>query len=134
VDEVFEIMRMNVKKVIETHRKLSELDHRTKAIQEGASQFKQQAGKRKQNNWLKNFKMVILNEDRDLAKPFMLNNKCVGVYTCHENILFGPLISDFTQPLFLLCKFLTHRDRLFFQTQPIPISPQPFPNLRDIRI
>ncbi|KNE86598.1 hypothetical protein PSTG_20040, partial [Puccinia striiformis f. sp. tritici PST-78] len=42
VDEVVDIMRTNVEKVLERDQKLSELDDRADALQQGASQFEQQ--------------------------------------------------------------------------------------------
>merc|ERR1712241_1330122 len=43
VDEVVGIMRNNVEKVLERDSKLSELDERADALQDGASQFEKQA-------------------------------------------------------------------------------------------
>ncbi|GFU43118.1 vesicle-associated membrane protein 3 [Nephila pilipes] len=57
VDEVVDIMRTNVEKVLERDQKLSELDDRADALQQGASQFEQQAGKLKRKFWWKNCKM-----------------------------------------------------------------------------
>ncbi|EEC05846.1 synaptic vesicle-associated integral membrane protein, putative, partial [Ixodes scapularis] len=56
VDEVVDIMRTNVEKVLERDQKLSELDDRADALQQGASQFEQQAGKLKRKFWWKNCK------------------------------------------------------------------------------
>ncbi|XP_023701825.1 synaptobrevin-1-like [Cryptotermes secundus] len=60
VDEVVGIMRVNVEKVLERDQKLSELDNRADALQQGASQFEQQAGKLKRKYWWKNLKMMII--------------------------------------------------------------------------
>ncbi|XP_064541711.1 neuronal synaptobrevin isoform X5 [Drosophila virilis] len=60
VDEVVDIMRTNVEKVLERDAKLSELDDRADALQQGASQFEQQAGKLKRKFWLQNLKMMII--------------------------------------------------------------------------
>lgn len=60
VDEVVGIMRVNVEKVLERDQKLSELDNRADALQEGASKFEQQAGKLKRKYWWKNLKMMII--------------------------------------------------------------------------
>ena len=57
VDEVVGIMRTNVEKVLERDQKLSELDDRADALQQGASQFEQQAGKLKRKFWWKNLKV-----------------------------------------------------------------------------
>ncbi|CAG7785450.1 unnamed protein product [Allacma fusca] len=53
-------MRTNVEKVLERDSKLSELDDRADALQQGASQFEQQAGKLKRKYWWKNLKMMII--------------------------------------------------------------------------
>ncbi|XP_042601920.1 vesicle-associated membrane protein 2-like [Cyprinus carpio] len=54
VDEVVDIMRVNVDKVLERDQKLSELDDRADALQAGASQFESSAAKlKKQVNWWK---------------------------------------------------------------------------------
>ncbi|GIY84801.1 vesicle-associated membrane protein 3 [Caerostris darwini] len=55
--KVVDIMRTNVEKVLERDQKLSELDDRADALQQGASQFEQQAGKLKRKFWWKNCKM-----------------------------------------------------------------------------
>ncbi|XP_052754089.1 neuronal synaptobrevin-like isoform X2 [Galleria mellonella] len=60
VDEVVDIMKTNVEKVLERDQKLSELDDRADALQQGASQFEQQAGKLKSKFWLQNLKMMII--------------------------------------------------------------------------
>ncbi|KAK0175645.1 hypothetical protein PV327_009379 [Microctonus hyperodae] len=57
VDEVVDIMKTNVEKVLERDQKLSELDDRADALQQGASQFEQQAGKLKRKFWLQNLKV-----------------------------------------------------------------------------
>merc|ERR1739838_1051555 len=50
-------MRTNVDKVLERDQKLSELDDRADALQQGASQFETQAAKLKRKYWWKNCKM-----------------------------------------------------------------------------
>jgi len=60
VDEVVDIMKTNVEKVLERDQKISELDDRADALQQGASQFEQQAGKLKRKFWLQNLKMMII--------------------------------------------------------------------------
>ncbi|KAF6346009.1 vesicle associated membrane protein 3 [Rhinolophus ferrumequinum] len=57
VDEVVDIMRVNVDKVLERDQKLSELDDRADALQAGASQFETSAAKLKRKYWWKNCKM-----------------------------------------------------------------------------
>lgn len=53
-------MRVNVEKVLERDQKLGELDQRADALQHGASQFEQQAGKLKRKHWWANIKMMII--------------------------------------------------------------------------
>lgn len=53
-------MRVNVEKVLERDSKLTELDQRADALQHGASQFEQQAGKLKRKQWWANMKMMII--------------------------------------------------------------------------
>ncbi|NXN20125.1 VAMP1 protein, partial [Indicator maculatus] len=60
VDEVVDIMRMNVDKVLERDQKLSELDNRADALQAGASQFETSAAKLKRKYWWKNCKMMVI--------------------------------------------------------------------------
>ncbi|KQK77861.1 hypothetical protein AAES_121035 [Amazona aestiva] len=60
VDEVVDIMRMNVDKVLERDQMLSELDNRADALQAGASQFETSAAKLKRKYWWKNCKMMII--------------------------------------------------------------------------
>ncbi|MEE6483578.1 hypothetical protein FKM82_013600 [Ascaphus truei] len=57
VNEVVDIMRVNVDKVLERDQKLSELDDRADALQAGASQFETSAAKLKRKYWWKNCKM-----------------------------------------------------------------------------
>lgn len=60
VDEVVGIMRVNVEKVLERDQKLSELDNRADALQNGATQFVTQAGKLKRKYWWQNLKMMLI--------------------------------------------------------------------------
>nr|XP_054769249.1 vesicle-associated membrane protein 3-like [Lytechinus pictus] len=60
VDEVVDIMRVNVDKVLERDQALSVLDDRADALQHGASQFETNAGKLKRKYWWKNCKMMII--------------------------------------------------------------------------
>jgi len=60
VDDVVGIMRTNVEKVLERDQKLSELDERAYALQNGASQFEKQAGKLKNKFWLQNMKWIVI--------------------------------------------------------------------------
>ncbi|KAM3595900.1 uncharacterized protein V6R79_004808 [Siganus canaliculatus] len=59
VDEVVDIMRVNVDKVLERDQKLSELDDRADALQAGASQFESSAAKLKNKYWWKNCKFPL---------------------------------------------------------------------------
>uniref|UniRef100_A0A3P9MBA1 Vesicle associated membrane protein 3 n=1 Tax=Oryzias latipes TaxID=8090 RepID=A0A3P9MBA1_ORYLA len=81
VDEVVDIMRVNVDKVLERDQKLSELDDRADALQAGASQFETSAAKLKRKYWWKNCKMwailiaviviiivIIISEYQDIQK------------------------------------------------------------------
>ncbi|XP_063163855.1 vesicle-associated membrane protein 2-like [Candoia aspera] len=60
VDEVVDIMRVNVDKVLERDQKLSELDNRADALQAGASQFETSAAKLKRKYWWKNRKVYLV--------------------------------------------------------------------------
>ncbi|CAH8430225.1 unnamed protein product [Schistosoma turkestanicum] len=60
VDEVVDIMRVNMEKVLERDAKLSQLDDRADALQAGASQFEASAGKLKNKYWWKNMKKQIV--------------------------------------------------------------------------
>lgn len=60
VNEVVDIMRENVEKVIDRDIKLSELDDRADALQQGASQFETQAAKLKRKYWWKNMQMWLI--------------------------------------------------------------------------
>uniref|UniRef100_A0A914LL19 V-SNARE coiled-coil homology domain-containing protein n=1 Tax=Meloidogyne incognita TaxID=6306 RepID=A0A914LL19_MELIC len=60
VDEVVGIMKVNVEKVLERDQKLSQLDDRADALQEGASQFEKSAATLKRKYWWKNIKMIAI--------------------------------------------------------------------------
>jgi len=60
VDEVVGIMKVNVEKVLERDAKLSQLDDRADALQEGASQFEKSAGTLKNKMMWKNLKMMLI--------------------------------------------------------------------------
>lgn len=60
VDEVTEIMRVNVEKVLERDAMISQLDERADALKEGAEMFEKQAGALKSKFWWKNAKMIIV--------------------------------------------------------------------------
>ncbi|CAG2169502.1 unnamed protein product [Oppiella nova] len=60
VDEVTEIMRVNVEKVLERDAMISQLDERADALKEGAEMFEKQAGALKSKFWWKNMKMIAV--------------------------------------------------------------------------
>ncbi|KAE8604695.1 hypothetical protein XENTR_v10014794 [Xenopus tropicalis] len=60
VNEVVDIMRVNVDKVLDRDQKLAELDDRADALQAGASQFETSAAKLKRKYWWRNCKMMII--------------------------------------------------------------------------
>merc|ERR1712050_98744 len=60
VQEVVGIMKGNVERVLERDQKLSQLDDRADALQQGASQFETQAAKLKRKYWWRNCKMWII--------------------------------------------------------------------------
>lgn len=60
VDEVVDIMKVNVDKVLERDAKLSELDNRADALQAGASQFETSASRLKRKMWWQNCKMWVI--------------------------------------------------------------------------
>lgn len=60
VDEVVDIMRVNVEKVLERDKKLSELDDRADALQAGAQQFEMSATRLKRKYWWQNLKMWLI--------------------------------------------------------------------------
>jgi len=59
VDEVIGIMHKNVEQVLERDSKLSELEERADALQDGSAQFEKQAGALKNKFWLENLKSMI---------------------------------------------------------------------------
>ncbi|XP_077314369.1 vesicle-associated membrane protein 3 isoform X1 [Lithobates pipiens] len=60
VNEVVDIMRVNVDKVLERDQKLTDLDDRADALQAGASQFETSAARLKRKYWWKNCKVSRL--------------------------------------------------------------------------
>jgi hypothetical protein len=82
VDEVVGIMRTNVEKVLERDQKLSELDDRADALQQGASQFEVHAAKLKRKYWWQNMKVsaVIRNSTHNLcihpSSSILLSTTC----------------------------------------------------------
>ncbi|VDL87633.1 unnamed protein product [Schistocephalus solidus] len=59
VNEVVDIMRVNMEKVLERDAALGKLDDRADALQAGASQFEASAGKLKNKYWWKNMKVRV---------------------------------------------------------------------------
>ena len=78
VDEVVGIMKNNVEKVLDRDSKLSELDERADALQDGASQFEKQAGKLKNKFWLQNMKFIIAGAIVGLILLILLYFKFTG--------------------------------------------------------
>lgn len=70
---------MNVEKVLERDQKLSELDHRADALQHGASQFEQQAGKLKRKQWWANMKMMIIMGVIGFVLLVIIIGKCLPI-------------------------------------------------------
>lgn len=68
-------MKTNVEKVLERDQKLSELDDRADALQQGASQFEQQAGKLKRKFWLQNLKVIAFLKTLNNSIVFKLSDK-----------------------------------------------------------
>nr|XP_033779689.1 vesicle-associated membrane protein 1 isoform X2 [Geotrypetes seraphini] len=60
VEQVVDIMRDNVDKVIARDEKLSELDDRADKLQAGAELFETRAAQLKRKYWWKNCKMMII--------------------------------------------------------------------------
>ncbi|CAG5125349.1 unnamed protein product, partial [Candidula unifasciata] len=60
VDEVVDVMKVNLDKVLYRDQKISQLDDRAEALQAGASQFEASAGRLKRKYWWKNCKMMII--------------------------------------------------------------------------
>uniref|UniRef100_A0AAZ3S8Y2 V-SNARE coiled-coil homology domain-containing protein n=1 Tax=Oncorhynchus tshawytscha TaxID=74940 RepID=A0AAZ3S8Y2_ONCTS len=94
VDEVVDIMRVNVDKVLERDQRLSELDDRADALQAGASQFESSAAKLKNKYWWKNLKMMIIMG--------IIGVICVGVVFCKYHIY----ISILNQNINATCKVM----------------------------
>lgn len=72
-------MRVNVEKVLERDQKLTELDQRADALQHGASQFEQQAGKLKRKQWWANMKMMIIMGVIGIVLLLIIIGKCVCI-------------------------------------------------------
>ncbi|XP_039598076.1 vesicle-associated membrane protein 3-like [Polypterus senegalus] len=60
VDEVVDLMRENMDKVLGRDEKLLELDDRAQALQEGASQFESRAFHLRRKYWWKNCKLLTI--------------------------------------------------------------------------
>uniref|UniRef100_A0A915KB74 V-SNARE coiled-coil homology domain-containing protein n=1 Tax=Romanomermis culicivorax TaxID=13658 RepID=A0A915KB74_ROMCU len=73
VDEVVGIMKVNVEKVLERDSKLTQLDDRADALQEGASQFEKSAATLKRKYWWKNLKVSENSLKRMYTKRSGLN-------------------------------------------------------------
>ncbi|KAI7693169.1 Synaptobrevin [Sarcoptes scabiei] len=118
VDEVVGIMRTNVEKVLERDQKLSELDDRADALQQGASQFEQQAGKLKRKYWWKNLKMIAIAVAIIIILIFVLGNDVdpsfyrYSYFDCHNRLISrGEKLIFFTG---ILCE-----STMSFESQPM---------------
>ncbi|KNC74392.1 hypothetical protein SARC_13059 [Sphaeroforma arctica JP610] len=60
VDEVVDIMKDNVNKVLERDQKLTEIEDRSDALKDGASRFQKTSGQVKSKMWWKNLKWTLL--------------------------------------------------------------------------
>lgn len=93
-------MRTNVEKVLERDSKLSELDDRADALQQGASQFEQQAGKLKRKFWLQNLKvsatMAITLSDR--TSIFVFSAQMMIIMGVIGLVVVGIIASKLTDP------------------------------------
>ncbi|XP_037049552.1 vesicle-associated membrane protein 3-like [Bradysia coprophila] len=59
VDEVVDIMRQNVQKIVDRGENLAEVDNRTEALRNSAMQFQSHSQKLQQKQWWANTKMKI---------------------------------------------------------------------------
>merc|ERR1719384_1658736 len=59
VDEVIGIMGKNIENVLERDSKLSALEERADALQDGSAQFEKRAASLKNKFWLENLKSMI---------------------------------------------------------------------------
>lgn len=59
VDEVVDIMRQNVEKIVERGHNLTEVDQRSEALRQSALQFQDRSEKLQRKHWLANIKMRI---------------------------------------------------------------------------
>ncbi|GBP91510.1 Vesicle-associated membrane protein 1 [Eumeta japonica] len=60
VNEVTDIMRINVEKILERDQRLTDLDDRAQVLQNRALDFNQQATRIKRKYWWKNLKMMLI--------------------------------------------------------------------------
>ncbi|KAL2300919.1 hypothetical protein Nmel_011471, partial [Mimus melanotis] len=113
VDEVVDIMRMNVDKVLERDQKLSELDNRADALQAGASQFETSAAKLKRKYWWKNCKVRHINHcwewlhGRNCFHCLHLMGLCLQDGTSESSLLkfISPLEKAKKEDLAQLCSY-----------------------------
>ena len=92
-------MRVNVEKVLERDQKLSELDHRADALQHGASQFEQQAGKLKRKQWWANMKMMIIMGIIGVVLLIII----IGEWKIRFLCIFFPLLTSHVHRFFRVC-------------------------------
>jgi len=60
VDEVIGMMHKNVEQVLDRDAKLSALEERADALQDGSAQFEKRAGSLKNKFWMENLKSMIM--------------------------------------------------------------------------
>jgi len=60
VDEVIDLMKCNVEKVLERDEAISVMNERAHALQDNASQFELSTGKLKNSFWMENVKYTII--------------------------------------------------------------------------
>lgn len=59
MDEVVDIMRQNVQKIVDRGENLAEVDNRSEALRQSAMQFQNHSEKLQRKHWLANIKMRI---------------------------------------------------------------------------
>lgn len=60
VNEVMDIMRVNLEKVMEREENLKKMNNIAEYLTEESNKFEQQAGKLKKKYWWKNLKMLLI--------------------------------------------------------------------------
>lgn len=60
VDELVNIMRDNVQKILKRDQKFGDLEDQSDALEDGAQRFEKKAIKLKRNLWCKNMKFILI--------------------------------------------------------------------------